>query len=71
MKKLFTLLLLTAGFALQAQADFNFKGTITNSSVDSIVISGLLNNYRLVLPVDKQGNFGTHLQVKENIYTLQ
>jgi thiol-disulfide isomerase/thioredoxin len=71
MKKLLALLLLAAGISLNAQSDFNFKGTITNSTVDSVVVTGLTDNYRHVLPVDKNGSFGATLQVKENIYTLQ
>ncbi|MFP9097694.1 hypothetical protein ACLI09_01460 [Flavobacterium sp. RHBU_24] len=48
------------GFAMQAQTA-NFKGTITNDTIGEIVITGVDNDFRQVIPLDKNGNFSSKL----------
>jgi len=55
MKKLFLLLCL-AGFAMQAQTA-NFKGMIANDTIGELVITGINDNFKQVIPIDGNGHF--------------
>ncbi len=70
MKKLFLLLPFLASIAVQAQSA-NFKGTIKNPTVDSLVINGLSIPSRLRIPVDKNGNFEVTATFESRSYELQ
>lgn len=71
MKKLLLLLLFLAATTMQAQSEFNFKGTIKNPTVDSLVINGLSHIYHLRIPVDKNGNFEVKTTFDSYSYELQ
>jgi thiol-disulfide isomerase/thioredoxin len=67
MKKIFILMLSLAGLAAQGQT---LKGTITNDTIGQLVITGIDNDYKQVIPIDKDGNFSAKLTTQPGIYLL-
>lgn len=74
MKKYALLLSLAAVMSFSAKAQQkkdNFRGTITNNTADSIVVSSLFGKFRLAMPIDKQGRFSGHIQQGAYLFNLQ
>ncbi|AXG73538.1 TlpA family protein disulfide reductase [Flavobacterium arcticum] len=69
MKNILLLLLVCTGVYAQSEIQ-NFKGTLKNNSVDSIIVKNQRGTWRKGYALDKQGNFSGRLQQGLGMFTL-